>query len=158
MKRKLIIGAGYGLFFVLAFGFSFYLTFDPMQVKGWLESNAQKSGISLNISQLDKYWLSGVQARSVTVTTRNRTTFKIDQLRVRLALLPLLIGRKKLAFQANLYGGKISGSIQQATRGYKTNFDAQNVDLAGMAGGGQRGLWIASKLTAKGNFNLTPPQ
>jgi len=156
MKQKLIRGAGYGLFFVLAFGFSLYLTFDPMLIKGWLESNAQKSGIGLNISQLDKYRLSGVKASQVTLTTPRGMTLKIDQMRARLALLPLLLGRKQFGFALSLYGGKISGSLEQARRGYKTRFEAENVDLARMPAGGGGGPWLASKLNATGDLNLSP--
>jgi len=156
MRKKIIISLGYFGFFIFAFIFSLYLTFNPAQIKTWLEANAGKRGVSLTISRLDKYRLSGVRAREITLQTKGGKLIKIDQLKARLSLLPLILGREKIGFQIVLYGGKLSGDLEQARRGFRTSFNLQNINLGSMQAGSQGGFWIAAKLSGKGNLNLAP--
>lgn len=156
MRQKIFIVIGYSAFFIFAFLFSLYLTFNTSQVKTWLESKANEEGIKLTISSLDKYWLSGVSARDITLQTKSGNLIKIDRLKARVAIIPLLFGKRKIGFQVALYGGKLDGKIEQAKRGYKAEFKIQNVNLASMQAGNQGGFWIASKLSCNGNLNLFP--
>ena len=156
MRRKFLITLGYISFFIFAFLFSLYLTFDPGQIKAWLGNKANKIGINLDISRLDKYRLTGVRARGVTIKTKGGQTIKIDQVKARLSLLPLIIGRKKIGIQLAMSEGKFSGKFEPSSRGYKTKFKVQKINLANLPLGNQGGFWISAPISGKGNLNLTP--
>ncbi len=156
MKGKILLISGYTAFFIPAFLCSLYLTFNPVPIKAWLENQARQKGYNLTISNLDKYRLSGIQAKEITWQNAQGRTIKIDQIKARLSLLPLLLGRKQIGFQMKISGGKVSGKVEQAKRGFQTEFDLQEVNLANMQAGPQGGFWVAAKLSGKGNLNLTP--
>jgi type II secretion system protein N len=158
MRKYILSAIGYSAFFVFSFLLSFYWTFDANHVvKPRLIDEARKQGFELDISDLDKYRLSGVEARNVTVQSSFFSTpFKIDELKARLSLLPLILGRKSVAFSAKLYDGTLTGRWVESKKNRQVNVEAKNVDLSRIQPGKVGSLWVMAKLSGKADLNLSP--
>lgn len=154
MKKKILIGLGYFVFFLFCLFLSLYLTFDPQPIKNLAQDYFEKKGWSLEIGQVSKYRLSGIRAQKVILQKQNSSSkFQIDQLRLRLSIVPLLVGSSQIKLQALLYGGKLQGKIEKRKRKIKTRFEIEKIDLARLSAG-SGGLQIKSRLSGKARLSL----
>ena len=114
-------GLGYGLFALVSFLVSLYWTFDySLLIPRLSQFLHQATGADVRIEELAGYRLSGVKIAGLTLaapglsqggTAENSLT--IDQITLRLKLLPLLLGRQTVAFSARLAGGGIEGLLSK---------------------------------------------
>ena len=81
MNSKLMLAAGYAVFFVFAFLFSLYLTFDPTNImNAQIRRVAQSRGMEITIGSLDKYRISGINAEDVEIQPSSlKTPIKVEQ-------------------------------------------------------------------------------
>lgn len=130
-RRKWLTAVGYPLFFITCFIFSLYLTFPMQVVRGRIldEMTRQlntgrnpgpygKPG-KVTAEQVDLYHVSGVSFRNMVITpvTTNpdpAVPFEVDQLSVRLQLLPLLLKRFVFSFDVDAYEGHASGKVSMS--------------------------------------------
>lgn len=119
----------YSSFFFGCFIVSAYLTFPMHKLKPRVEEillkQLQQSGprpgrhgtsASLSIDDMQLYHLSGLQFRHLRLRSASsdpdpNPDWNIDVARVRLHLLPLLMGSRVLGFDVDAYGGNVSGKI-----------------------------------------------
>jgi len=158
MRKRLLRAGAYFAFFILAFLFSFYLTFDPTHIIGpRLKSAMASKGLEIDFAQLDNYRLSGFSAQDVTITPiKLKTAIKIDELRARIAILPLIWGRTSYSFSARLYEGEISGKIVESKKGLAAKLEAKKVDLSRLEVSKPDALWVMGTLNGNADLNLTP--
>lgn len=158
MKKNIFIAFGYLAFFGVSFLFSFYWTFDTNHVvKGRLVSELRSRGYELEIDELDKFRLSGLLARGVTLSApRLKAPIKIDELRARLSILPLILGKQSVGFSARLYDGTLSGKIVEGKDSRLWNLEAKNIDLSRMQPGKENSFGVMAKLNGKADLNLSP--
>ncbi len=142
--RKLAPWIGYPAFYLVAFVLFAYLTFpfDRLRDRAIVAFNEdqKKTGgtTQLEVDHIDSYWFSGLDARGVRIispasvnfdgTKKPASELDIDRATVRVALLPLLIGRIKINFHVEMIGGTIDGSTEKV--GEDRNFDIELAKLS----------------------------
>jgi len=159
MRKNILTALGYLAFFIFSFLLSLYWTFDANHiVKPRLISEALKLGYQIEIPDaLEKYRLSGVQSRNVVLKTPFfATPVKIEEIKARLSLLPLVLGRQSVKFSATLYDGTLSGKVVEGKKSRVLDLEAKNIDLSKMQPGKENSLWVMAKLSGKADLNLTP--
>lgn len=100
-----------------------------------LSGGSTKSPMQLELKELDGYWLSGVEARGVRLiiptdkraaaampglakatasgeeASAEQSVVAVEHAYARVRLLPLLIGRMRVNFGADVFGGEVSGTL-----------------------------------------------
>jgi type II secretion system protein N len=115
-------------FFLVCFVVSLYLTFPMSALKPKIMAVLQQAvaqagpqpgryGVpsEVKVEGLDVYRLSGVALERVSIRLASTDpdpapTWDIDKARVRLQLLPLIIGKRRIAFDIDAYDGNLSGT------------------------------------------------
>jgi len=118
---------GYTLFFLVTLVVSLYLTFPMAALKprvvGMLEQAVAQAGppagrygspSEVKVGEVDLYRLSGVELSDLSVRLSTSDpdpgpTWELDNARVRLQLLPLLLGNRRVSFDLDGYGGNVTG-------------------------------------------------
>lgn len=144
--RRILKGVAYPVFYLFALVISLGLTFPYSRLRDRLvaEFNARQpagSGTRLEIEEMSGYWLSGVEAQGVKLTTepsgpvdeakpKEPRTIEIADIHVRVSLLRLLVGTTHLAFGGDAFGGALSGHTSDADGGRRISLqlDGVNVD------------------------------
>jgi type II secretion system protein N len=147
MKERLLQYAkyagivGYPLFYALCLVIFASLTFpyDKLKERIVASYNADQrtSGgqSELQIDEVSGYWLSGVRMRGVTLLSAPKEPGKapgrlsLDEVTVRYALLPMLVGSKDLDFDVRAFDGDAAGSYE--ARGDDRSFELtlDSIDL-----------------------------
>jgi len=141
--------AAYAAFFVVAFAVALRLTFPVEAVRERIILDASAQGLQIKMNDISPSGLVGIRAREVTVLTADGTRVPVDEIRVGLKLLPMLVGRRAVSFDARIYDGRITGSSEstRTTDRYQatiTGLDlsrasalraATGLDLAGIVSG-----------------------
>jgi len=155
MRKRLLTAGGYAAFFLASLLICFYLTFDPTHiVSEKVQSFARERGMQVSMDTVRKYRLSGINAEQVEVQLASlKSPVKIDSLKVRLSLIPLLLGRKEFGFEVRLYGGKAKGKIAQGKKSLAADFDLKSIDLARLEPAKENALWAQAKLSGKAEVN-----
>ncbi|MBN2359581.1 MAG: type II secretion system protein GspN [Deltaproteobacteria bacterium] len=127
-RPRWLIVLSYALFFVVCFAVSIYLTFPMSALKpkvlALLQQAVANAGPApgrygvpseVKVAGLDVYRLSGVALERLSIRLASTDpdpapTWEIDRARVRLKLLPLIIGKRRVAFDIDAYEGNLSGS------------------------------------------------
>ena len=125
---------GYVVFFSFCFVLFTYWTFPYDRVRDLVQNKAAEQGYELHITDLRPNWLTGMKAQGVSVRKVVRddsdlppTT--IDELKVRISLLSLLIGRQTFSFSADIAGGEIDGQISNAEKTSSADLEFESVEL-----------------------------
>jgi len=149
---------GWVLYTLVCFGVFLFLTFPAdILLQRVIVSATRGTPLRVRYTQGELSWRGAGVVRDVTIEQMdtNFPAFKLNRLTVQPSWLGLLFGRPlPLAFQAELYGGTISGTIDQSTDGLKTNLAVQRLNLALLPlplpgkTGGLKGL-----LTGSGDVN-----
>lgn len=146
--KKALRVAGYVNFYFDALLVFAYLTFPYERVRDRIvdEFNARQTGpeaLRLEIESLGPYWFSGVQAKGIhlisppkpsTVTDPNAPPPKPSDLTIesahgRIALLPLLIGSMRIAFEVDAFGGQISGETWESDGARRLEVELEDLSL-----------------------------
>ena len=148
MTRFLIpglVGAATGL---VAFGIGLHVTFpddDALARLKWEIQDRSGGGYALEASDLDLWWLTGVQLDDATLyrverpRRRGRTTEEpppptallgASQFNARLQLLPAITGALIASFDADLYGGEVSGEAGVDGPVQRLELDGEDLDLS----------------------------
>lgn len=127
MNPKLVRVAkwvGYPLFYLFCLGLFAYFTFpydalkDRLISEYELDQRAHGGDQRLSIDHLTSYWFTGAEATGVKLTIPagaaggDDAVVEIDSLRARVQILPLLIGRVKVNFKVEAFGGVVEGSAR----------------------------------------------
>jgi len=129
-KQILIIG-GYIVYGLALFIFFAYLTFPFNDMRGRVESlleDALSTGVS--IKAIEPSIIPGLILKGITISNSldgEGPAIRIDRLRLRIGLLPLLWGSYKLSGKVSLYGGQGWGRVK-----YRGNFLDINMDFKGI--------------------------
>lgn len=146
--------AAYTAFFVVAFVIALRLTFPVEAVKERIILDAAAQGLQIKMNDISPSGLVGIRAREVTVLTADGTRVPLDEVQVGLKLLPMLLGRRAVSFDARLYDGRITGSSEstKATDRYQATLTGIDLSRAS-ALRAATGLDLAGILS--GSFDLT---
>lgn len=141
---------------------SWTFPFDRVKERIVVAFNAQQSkGISgapqqLSIDELSSYWLSGVRARGVRLkgspakAGEAAPELVIDEARARVAILPLLIGHKNVAFGLDAFDGTIKGTFEDHGSIRTVEVEVDNVDVGKISVlTEQLGFPLSGRLTGK---------
>lgn len=169
--RKILLWSFFPIFYLVCFVFFAYLTFpfDTLrdQVIVRFSQNQRKTGGNkqLEIDKLDSYWLTGIQAKGVRIITpphvtlagkqKPRSELSIDELSARVAILPLLIGRLKINFGVEAFGGTLDGWTRNSSDGRLIEVEMEDLALSKIDPIAQTlGLPMGGKLGGKANLTL----
>ena len=112
-RRRLYIGcavpAALALFLLLTV---FFIPNDA--IKGLLVRAADQRGLTLSLSGLSKGFPLALTARGVEVSSAQGALVRLDRVRVGLEILPLFVGKARLAVRGALGSGEIAGTVDLA--------------------------------------------
>ncbi len=146
--------AAYAAFFVVAFVLALRLTFPVEAVRERIILDAAAQGLQIKMNDISPSGLVGIRAREVTVLTSDGTRVPVDEIQVGLKLLPMLIGRRAVSFDARLYDGRITGSSESTKTTDRYQATITGVDLSrASALRAATGLDLAGVLS--GSFDVT---
>jgi len=126
-RRRLI--AAYAAFAVLAFVLSLRWTFPAEAMKERLIMEAGRRGWTIDVDKVSAGGVLGVRARGVKLETASGLAIPIDDLTASLRILPLLVGRRSVAFDVDLYEGRVRGTADLSGDVREITLDIQGVDL-----------------------------
>ena len=88
------------------------LLFTPNDaIKGALVRLADNAGYTLDCTKLGKRFPIGLKADALELSSAKGSLIKLSDARVRLELLPLLIGKVRLSYEAKIGAGEIEGDV-----------------------------------------------
>ncbi|MFO0678755.1 MAG: type II secretion system protein GspN [Polyangiaceae bacterium] len=133
------------------------------------EQRKASSPQELHIESIGSSWITGIKLKNVKLVTASAppkdptapadppTELLLDEARVRVSLLPLLIGRKTVSFVLDAFGGKIDGSFSESgkDRSVELSFDTVDTSKIGPLTGAL-GLPVEGMLNGK--IDLTMPE
>lgn len=168
-RQKVLLGAGYVVFFVFCFLLFAYLTFPYDRLRdiivdrftAGLTSEGTKT--TVEIEELSPHWLTGVQLEGVTITRTpepagDPTVFAINELTVRAAPIAYLFDTIDVSFGVEAGGGSLDGSYVTDKEGKNKHvvaeLDAFDLGAAGL--GSFIGMPLAG--TATGTVDLELPE
>jgi type II secretion system protein N len=132
---------GYPAFYLVCLAIFASLTFpyDKLKERIVVSFNADQraSGASqeLQIEDLGGYWLTGVRMKGVSLLTastepgKTPSKISIDEATIRYAMLPMLVGGRDLNFEANVFGGEVTGSFVQQGNDKSVDVTLDAIDL-----------------------------
>jgi type II secretion system protein N len=123
-------------------------------VKERIILDAAAQGLQIKMNDISPSGLVGIRASEVTVLTADGTRVPVDEVRVGLKLLPMLIGRRAVSFDARLYDGRITGSSESTRTTDRYQATITGLDLSrASALRAATGLDLAGIVS--GNFDVT---
>jgi type II secretion system protein N len=147
--------AAWILFFALAFLFALQRTFPSEAVKERLIMEAAARGWQVTMTDIEPSGFGGVTATGVVVETREGLKVPLDRVTAALRVLPLLLGRRQLSFDAEVFEGRVHGWAQEGKEQQRLVLSAGGVDLSRAAPVKQlSGLDLAGSLTADVDLTL----
>lgn len=124
------VTALYVAFAAIAFLLSLRWTFPAEAMKERLIMEAGHHGWQIDIDQVGAGGLLGVRARGVKLETASGLAIPIDDLTASLRILPLLTGRRSVAFDADVYDGRVKGTADLSGDVRRYVLEVKGVDLA----------------------------
>ena len=111
---------GYGAFALFSFLFSLYWTFDySLLIPRISQAIQQATGSEVRIEELEGYRLSGVRMAGITLSRPSlragataESSLTVEQMTLRLNLVPLLWGRRSLSLTAGWPGAGSRASFR----------------------------------------------
>jgi type II secretion system protein N len=144
----------YGLFAVLAFAFALRQTFPTDAVKERLVLEAAAQGWQVSMADVQPSGFAGIDMRGVTLESRDGLRIPIERVDASLRLLPLLVGRRGVSFDAALFEGRVQGFAEQGKEARRLVATISGVDLArAVPLRKATGVDLAGKV--RGNVDLT---
>lgn len=150
MRERLRLAAaiaGYPLFYVFCFVafVSLFFPYEVLKERLVLQFNAQQRAAGapqeLAIDDLTWAWNVGVKAIGVHLTQPPPTTdpkadpvvLTLDQARATVSIPALLIGRKKVKFSIDGFGGSVDGFYEEVGTDREVEVDLDDIDLGQIA-------------------------
>lgn len=163
MNRLYLKIGGYAGFALVSLLLSLYLTFDYGQLKPMIKSGLESAtGAKVEIGDLSSYRLSGISIRNIKMQFKGQapavegedkppSILTMEKIKVRLKLLPLLIGRKSLSFNALFVGGRMDGSLSSSNSSLRlsANFANLMLDRIPMGSLGDGNFRLGGKMDGK---------
>jgi type II secretion system protein N len=123
------VTAAYAAFAVVAFLVSLRWTFPAEAVKQRLIMEAGKRGWQIELERVSGGGFLGVRAHGVKIETASGLSIPIDDVTASLRPLPLLAGRRSVAFDATLYDGRVWGTADLSGDARRLVLDVKGLDL-----------------------------
>jgi type II secretion system protein N len=120
----------YGAFALVAFVLSLRWTFPAEAMKERLIMEAGRRGWQIDMERVSAAGLLGMNAEGVKLETASGLAIPMEELTASLRLLPLLAGRRSVAFDAALYDGHVEGTADLSGEARRLALDLREVDLA----------------------------
>jgi type II secretion system protein N len=120
----------YGAFALLAFVLSLRWTFPSEAMKERLIIEAGRRGWQIDVERVSAAGLLGVTATEVKLETASGLAIPVEELTASLRALPLLAGRRSVAFDAALYDGRVEGTADLSGDARRVVLALREVDLA----------------------------
>lgn len=150
-KLRWSTNAGTVLFAIAAFLASLYYTFPEQVVSDRLEREvAQASGgqVQARVQRANLWRFSGLYAQNVEVRMGEAAPITFDTVRLRLRLLPLLLGRLSVYGQVQLEGGTLDVVLTRRGKVLDLQADMDAINLAKPKALGEAlGMALAGQLT-----------
>jgi type II secretion system protein N len=105
--------AAYGVLFALAFLVALRQTFPAEAVRERLVMEAAAQGWQVRVVDVGPAGLLGVRFSGMSLEAQDGTRIPVEELRASLRILPLLLGRRGLDFDAQLYDGRARGLVEE---------------------------------------------
>jgi type II secretion system protein N len=120
----------YGAFALVAFLLSLRWTFPSEAMKERLIIEAGRRGWQIDVARVSAGGVLGMRARDVKLVTASGLAIPVEDLTASLRVLPLLAGRRSVAFDAALYDGRVQGTADLSGDARRVVLDVAGVDLA----------------------------
>ena len=120
----------YGLFAAAAFLFALRQTFPTEAVKERLVMEAAAQGWELTVVDVEAAGFAGIGMRGVTLESREGVRIPVERLTASLRLWPLVLGRRSIAFDAEVFDGHVKGYAEERKAGRRLVAQAAGVDLS----------------------------
>lgn len=120
----------YGAFFAVAFLVAFRQTFPVQALKERLILEASAQGWQVDAADVGPAGLVGMTATGVTLQNRAGTSLALDEVSVSFRILPLLLGRRSVAFDLRLWDGRIVGTADVGGGDRRIELEVSGLDLA----------------------------
>lgn len=120
----------YAAFFVVALVVSLRWTFPSGAVLERISLEAAGRGWQLEAAETGPAGLIGMSLREVTLKDKAGLTIPLERVDLTLPLWPLLTGRRRVAVEAWLYEGRVSGAFDLATGPQEYRVTVDGIDLA----------------------------
>jgi type II secretion system protein N len=122
--------AAYAAVFLAAFVLAFRQTFPAEAVRARLAAEAAAQGWQLKAADAGPAGLIGVRLTGVTAESREGVRVPVEELRTSLRILPLVLGRRGVDFDARLYGGRVRGVAEETRSSRRLAATVTGVNLA----------------------------
>jgi type II secretion system protein N len=119
----------YGGFVALAFLVALRWTFPSEAVKERLILEAGARGWQIDVDDVSAGGLLGVHASGVKLESHAGLAVPIDEITASLRVLPLLVGRRSVSFDAKIYDGRIEGIADLSGSPRQLAVEVDGVDL-----------------------------
>jgi type II secretion system protein N len=126
-RRRVL--AAYAAFATVAFILALRWTFPAEAMKERLIMEAGQRGWQIDVEKVSAGGLIGVRARGVKLETASGLAIPIDDFTASIRILPLLVGRRSVAFDADLYDGRVRGTADLSGDVREISLDVKGVDL-----------------------------
>jgi type II secretion system protein N len=120
----------YGLFAAFAFLFALRQTTPIEAVKERLVMEAAAQGWQLSIADARAAGFVGIGMNGVTLQLADGTRIPVERLDATLRLLPLVLGRRGVSFDAALYDGHVKGFAEDGRGAQRIVATVAGVDLS----------------------------
>jgi len=165
LRDKLLLGALYASFFTLVFVFAVYWTFPYERLRdfvaGRLSAQTPTGTRTVEIGELTPVGLGGVTIRDLSIVQTSTapdassSELHLSEVNAKVALLPLLLGSKKLEFHASAGKGTLEGKYDQSSDTQRIEAELNALDVGEMG----LGSWVTLPLKGKatGTVDLRLP-
>ena len=144
-RKKVLLYAGYGAFFLASFLLFAYWTFPYGRLRDVLvqeverpkgpDGNRRPSGIQLEIVSLSPSWLTGVELEGVRIVKQpdepdgNPIEITMEEVTARVGVLAALGGTTDVSFDATVGGGTIEGRYEEGEESTQIETVIEDVQL-----------------------------
>ncbi len=122
--------AAYAAFTVVAFVFALRQTFPTDAVKERLVLEAASAGWQISVADVRPAGIAGIGMRSVVLESRDGTRIPVDRLDAKVRILPLLVGRRGVSYDASLFDGHVRGVAEAGKTAQRLTAQVTGVDLS----------------------------
>lgn len=122
--------AAYAAFTLAAFVFALRQTFPADAVKERLVLEAASAGWQISVADVRPAGIAGIGMRSVVLESRDGTRIPVERLDATVRILPLLLGRRGVSYDASLFEGRVRGVAEAGKTAQRLTAQVAGVDLS----------------------------
>jgi len=154
LRRRLL----YGAFTLAAFVLSLRWTFPAEEVRERLMLEAGARGWQVDAQQVrpGPGFLPGVRLEGLTLSDGVELSFPVERLDASIEILPLLLGRRVLHFDAAVFDGTVEGSAALSGTAQRLELEVAGVELA-RASPLKKAIGVELGGTLSGSVDVTVP-